>query len=59
MPAVVVGLRPVARSGPITTSTSAVPMVLTGAAVVYGRTADGVRCSEAATAVAVAFCPAT
>ena len=57
--AVVVAVVAPARSGATTTSTSAVPMVLTGAAVVYGSTAEGVRWSVAATAVAATFCPAT
>ena len=48
-----------ARSGATTTRTSAVPIVLTGAAVVYGRTADAGRCRVAATASAAAFCPDT
>jgi hypothetical protein len=48
-----------ARSGATTTSTSAVPMVLTGAAVVYGSTTDDGRWMVAATAVAGTFWPAT
>ena len=35
------------------------PIVLTGAAVVYGSTEDAGRCSVAATASAAAFCPDT
>ena len=49
----------VARSGPRTTSTSAVPMELTGAAVVYGATDVGARWRSAATAAADGSCPAT
>ena len=47
---VVVAVAALARSGATTTRTSAVPMVLTGAAVVYGSTAEGGRWRVAATA---------
>ena len=52
--AVVVVLgRSVARSGPTTTTTSAVPIELIGAAVVYGATALEGRCSDEAMASGV------
>jgi hypothetical protein len=49
----------VARSGPTTTRTSAVPMVVMGSAVVEGLMAEAGRCSCPATALAWATNPAT
>jgi len=47
------------RSGPATTTTSAVPIELIGTALLYGATALEGRCSDAAMLVASGWKPGT